>query len=80
LYLTGNTFYLRYKNRPVNAVYGNSWCMLKTSGNTQIHTLGGMQSFSFKWLGSERRWEGGFWMEIEAVGCEKEEWIELAQC
>jgi hypothetical protein len=51
--------------------------MLKTSGNTQIHSVGRMQSFSFKWLGLERRWEGGFWMELEAVGCENE--IELAQ-
>jgi hypothetical protein len=45
LYLTGNTLRLHYKAQPVNAVWGNSRCLLlRTILNTQIHCVGRLQS------------------------------------
>jgi hypothetical protein len=38
-YLTGNTLRLRYKAQPVNAVYGNSRCLLRKSYGTHKYTL-----------------------------------------
>jgi hypothetical protein len=46
-YLTGNTLRLRYRDRSVNAVYGEK-CLFTgwTIRNTQIHCVGRMQSFT----------------------------------
>jgi hypothetical protein len=44
-YLTGNTLLLRYKDQPVNAGK-QSLFIVRTIGNTQIHSVGRMQSFS----------------------------------
>jgi hypothetical protein len=38
-YLTGNTLRLRYEAQPVNAVYGNSHCLLREPYGTHKYTL-----------------------------------------
>jgi hypothetical protein len=48
-YLTGNTLRLRYRAQPVNAVWGNSRCLLWESYGTHKYTVGAecrMRSFS----------------------------------
>jgi hypothetical protein len=47
-YLTGNTLRLHYKAQPVNAVWGNSCCLLWEPYGTQIHCADRMQSFCVK--------------------------------
>jgi hypothetical protein len=42
LYLTGNTLRLRYKAQLVNAVWGNSRCLLWEPYGTHIHCVGRM--------------------------------------
>jgi hypothetical protein len=39
-YLTANTLSLRYREHPVNAVWGNSRCFLSEPYGTQIHCVG----------------------------------------
>jgi hypothetical protein len=39
-YLTGNTLPLHYRDQPVNAVWGNSRCLLWDPYGTHIHCLG----------------------------------------
>jgi hypothetical protein len=45
-YLTGNTLRLHYKAQQVNAVWGNSCCLLWEPYGTHRHCVGRMQSFS----------------------------------
>jgi hypothetical protein len=48
-YLTGNTLHLRYKAQPVNAVSGNSRCLVWKSCGTYKYTVWAEWSyFSFK--------------------------------
>jgi hypothetical protein len=44
-YLTGSTSRLGYKAQPVNAVLGNSRCLLWEPYGTQMHYVGRMQGF-----------------------------------
>jgi hypothetical protein len=45
-YLTGNTLRLRYKAQPVNAVWGNSSCLLRETYATHKYTVRAECSYS----------------------------------
>jgi hypothetical protein len=44
MYLTGNTSRLHYKAQQINAVWGNSHCLLWEPYETHKYTVGRMQS------------------------------------